>query len=115
MSWSSAPHLPACWSSGRAEMSSIFLSSAGSISSPMELPSLTDWVLNSTGNQEEPLGQSEHQPRGENSMFTGLSWLPVYLRIWAFGTPIAGTLKPAASRNLVRAWVSCEEVWLSLE
>jgi hypothetical protein len=36
-------------------------------------PSAMLWVWNRTGNQEEPVGQSEHQPAGDWPMLTGAS------------------------------------------
>ena len=48
-------------------------------------------------------------------MFTGAFWSPVTVRIWAFGTPIALTLKPAASSFCWRTWLRCVAILSSFE
>ena len=97
------------------ETLSISASSALSSSWPTLLPRAIASERNSTGAQEEPLGQSEHQPVGAFSMFTGAFWSPVTVRIWAFGTPIALTLNPAASSFCWRTWLRCVAILSSFE
>src|SRR6266498_4924023 len=88
-----------------ADTLSISASRALSSRSPTLLPRAIASERNSTGAQLEPLGQSEHQPEGSVHMLIGACASPARVRNFAFGTPIALTLKPAASSACWRTWL----------